>query len=150
LEYLFQDVSREAKLFGIEFRRPALFPQNPDLATKVAVLACKEGFGAQFCHAAMSANYRETRDITRKDTVQEVLELFCSPSQARKLIKTSQSAQLEETLKRDCEIAINRGVFGVPTLTIGDQLFWGNDRLDQALAYAGISHSKAALASANA
>ncbi len=147
LEYLFQDVAREAHEFGIEFHRPSVFPQNAQTVAKVAVVACKEGFGPQFCHAAMIANFRDQRDIAGEDIVQSVLETFCSPSEAGKLIKLSQSAELEATLQSDCEQAIERGVFGVPTFIVSDQLFWGNDRLDRALAYAGSTSSAAALAS---
>ncbi len=42
----------------------------------------------------------------------------------------AQSDELAQTLRRACDAAIQRGVFGVPTLFVGDEMFWGNDRYE--------------------
>lgn len=48
----------------------------------------------------------------------------------------ARSSELEERLARETEAAVARGVFGVPTLFVGDEMFWGNDRFELVRFYA--------------
>jgi 2-hydroxychromene-2-carboxylate isomerase len=54
---------------------------------------------------------------------------------ARQIIADSQSDANKLRLREQTETAAARGIFGAPTFFVGNEMFWGNDRLDDALAY---------------
>ncbi len=135
LEYMFKDVKREAGLTGIEFHRPAIFPQNAQLATQLAMLAFEQGFGVEFCYEALVANYQERCDIACKDDLCRILERVCPPAEAARLMRRCDAKKVAEAVQQEGLAAIERGVFGVPTFFVDREQFWGNDRLDRALDY---------------
>jgi 2-hydroxychromene-2-carboxylate isomerase len=81
-----------------------------------------------------AANYAEQKDISDDETLTAILDgLGVDPSAA---LAAANAPDNKEALKRQTEEAASRGLFGAPSFTVGDELFWGNDRLEAALAWA--------------
>lgn len=95
----------------------------------------------------MLANFAHDQDIASESVVRSVLERLALP--AGQLLKEAQSDANKARLRTATEKAQRRGIFGAPTFFVGDEMFWGNDRLEDALECAGSTAAAGMTANAN-
>jgi hypothetical protein len=81
-----------------------------------------------------TANYAEQQDISDEATLRAILDAL--RVDAERALAAASSPETKQALRRQNEDAVARGLFGAPSFTVGDELFWGNDRLEEALAWA--------------
>jgi 2-hydroxychromene-2-carboxylate isomerase len=86
---------------------------------------------ADFSRHVMSANFADDRDIDNPQTMSELLEALQLP--ATELLAAAQSEDNKRRLRDQTETAHQRGIFGAPTFLVGSEMFWGNDRFEDAL-----------------
>jgi 2-hydroxychromene-2-carboxylate isomerase len=133
--YMWRDMEREAARLGLPFYRPKNFPQNSLLAARIALLGTETGWTPVFTKAVYTAEFGEGRDISDPEVLGAILTdlgLDAGTVMAEALTETNKTR-----LRRMGEDAVSRGLFGSPTFIAEDgELFWGNDRLDQALDWA--------------
>lgn len=120
---------------GIPFKRPDPFPQNSLLSARVATYGSTQHWGETFSKLVFRAQFGEGRNIDDKDLIRElVAEAGGEPESALR------EANLEVTksaLRHATAEAMRLGLFGSPSFVTPDnELFWGNDRLEQALNWA--------------
>ena len=132
--YMWRDVARIATTRELGFRRPTEFPRNSTLAARVALVAAAEGFIAAYSRAVFAANFERDQDIAQPAVIDEILTALGRP--AAELRDKAHSAAFKPMLRAQTARAVELGIFGAPTFTLGDELFWGDDRLDAALAFA--------------
>ena len=87
----------------------------------------------EFCRRIMQLNFAADRDIDSAACVSEVLAQM--GMRAQEIIDEAQEEANKLRLRNQTDLAKTKGVFGAPTFFVGDEMFWGNDRLDDALAY---------------
>ena len=98
-----------------------------------AARACCSTLGA-FCRKVMELNFVRDQDISQPEQmVPIVAELGLS---ALGLTERAQSEPIKTRLRDQTEQARAKGIFGAPTFFVGTEMFWGNDRLDDALLFA--------------
>lgn len=132
--YMWRDMEREARKYGLPFNKPSEFPRAAVLPMRVALLGADESWIGAFCRAVMRQNWVEDLGINDAVNVRRALDgLVADPDD---VIAQAQSDENKLHLRMQTEEAKKRGVFGAPTFFVGDEMFWGNDRLDDALAYA--------------
>lgn len=107
-----------------------LIRRSTHLALKAALVARDAGRLREYHYPAYRARWAEARDLSDRGVVRELLAAAGLDPDAA--LARAESPELEERLERDTQDAIARGVFGVPTLLVGDRLFWGNDRFELA------------------
>ncbi|MEW6453249.1 MAG: 2-hydroxychromene-2-carboxylate isomerase [Pseudomonadota bacterium] len=130
--YMWRDLERECADLDLPFRKPEPFPQNSLLAARVALVALDHPWGDDFCVGVFRAEFGEGRRIDDPATLAGILESL--KVEARPVLEAAQSDVNKPRLRRETERAQQLGVFGAPTFTTADgELFWGNDRLEQAL-----------------
>ena len=132
--YMWHDVARSAAAAGLAFKRPSVFPRSSVLAARVALVAVERGFGAAFVRAALRANFVEDREISEPSVIDELLDELGKDGPA--LREEATSSEHRPRLRAASERAKTLGIFGAPTFLVGDEMFWGNDRLEQALEWA--------------
>ena len=132
--YMWRDMERSAAKYGLPFHLPSRFPRNGLLAARVALLGVQQGWVAAFSRAAMTANFAEDRDIGDPAVIADLLQRMELP--AAELLACAGSEENKLALRRQTEHATEAGLFGAPSFIVGKELFWGNDRLDDALAWA--------------
>ncbi len=101
---------------------------DTSLALRAALVAKDDGRFADYHHPMYRARWAEPRDLSDREVVRQYLAdagLDGEPALAR-----AESDELGARLERDTVEAIERGVFGVPTIFVGDEMFWGNDRFE--------------------
>jgi 2-hydroxychromene-2-carboxylate isomerase len=125
--YMVQDVRRWVRHYGLPFHMPSVFPVNTIRALRTAVAALEEGTFLAYQHAVMQAYWANDQDIGDA----EVLASIASAAglDGPRLVGRAEEGPIKERLKANTDEAIERGVFGAPTFFVGDQMFWGNDRL---------------------
>lgn len=132
--YMWRDLERLAEKEGLPFRRPSRFPRNGLLAARVALVGVEEGWVAPFARAVMTANFAEDREIGEEAVIGEILGTLGLP--AAEVITRAQADANKLALRCQTEHAAELGLFGAPSFRVGEELFWGNDRLEDALAWA--------------
>ncbi len=131
--YMWRDLERICASDGLPLRRPAVFPRNSVLAARAALVAAEEGWCGDFTRAVYHANFAEDRDISKPEVIGGVVAALGRP--APTVLARAQSPEIKARLKAQTEEAVALGIFGAPSFTVGAELFWGNDRLEQALAW---------------
>jgi 2-hydroxychromene-2-carboxylate isomerase len=130
--YMVRDITRIAQARGLSFRLPEPFPQNGLLAARVAIAGLEEGWGEAFARFVYKAEFAEGHDIADRSTLAAALKAAGAP--VEQVFALAETPQIKSKLRANTEEAQAKGIFGAPSFTTGDdELFWGDDRLEQAL-----------------
>ena len=133
--YMWRDLERLCAELGLPFKRPAPFPQYAVLAARVALIALGQGWGEDFCRAVYRAEFGDGRNVGEPDVVAGILGALGQDATAA--VQQAQSDANKAALRAQTEEAQRLGIFGAPSFVTTDgELFWGNDRLEAALAWA--------------
>jgi 2-hydroxychromene-2-carboxylate isomerase len=132
--YMVRDCERQCEELGLTFRLPQPFPQNSLLAARVACVGLEQGWGEEFSRAVYRAQFAEGRNIGEEAVIGEIVG--SSRHDGPAALARAQADDIKLTLRAATEDAQRHGIFGAPSFIAGSELFWGNDRLEQALGYA--------------
>lgn len=132
--YMWRDLERICADLGLPYRKPDTFPQAGLTAARVALVGLEDGWGEEFIRAVYRAQFAEGRLISDPAVIRELLvALRVEP---KPVFDRSQSDAIKDRLRDQTQDAQRIGIFGAPSfVTANGELFWGNDRLEQALAY---------------
>jgi 2-hydroxychromene-2-carboxylate isomerase len=133
--YMWRDLERVCEADGLPLKLPPVrFPQNGLKAARLALVGEAKGWTPAFTRAVFAANYAEQKDISEDATLRDILnELGVNTDAA---LAAAGMPEIKNALRAQTDEAAKRGIFGAPSFTVGDELFWGNDRLEAALAWA--------------
>ena len=131
--YMWRDVERRAGKLGLSIHRPDPFPQNSLLAARVALAAPEGSEMVAFCHNVYLAQFSESLDISDPDVIAACASAARLPAD---ILHQAQQDETKRALRSSTEEAIKLGVFGAPSFTVDAELFWGDDRLEDALDWA--------------
>jgi 2-hydroxychromene-2-carboxylate isomerase len=131
--YMWRDMARTSERLAIRFRKPSVFPRNSVLAARVALVGADEPWLPQFARAVFEANFVHDKDIAAPSELAAILDGLGLPTE---LVARAQSPEYKPRLRAQTERATELGIFGAPTFVSDGELFWGNDRLDEAVAWA--------------
>jgi 2-hydroxychromene-2-carboxylate isomerase len=133
--YMWRDLERICGSLELPLTRLEKFPQNSLLAARVALIGFDSGWGEDFSRAIYRAEFGEAQDIGDEDVVAGVLKDLGHDPQS--VLEQAQTPQNKSRLRSETEEAQRLGLFGAPSFVTADgELFWGNDRLEAALAWA--------------
>ena len=132
--YMWRDVERLCEKHNLPFRKPGRFPQNGLMAARIT-LSLKQEERANFVKAVYQANFVHDRDIS------DLQILHAAARRAGldplEVLAAMTSEPVKEQLKEETSKAADLGIFGAPSFITEDgELFWGNDRLEDALDWA--------------
>ncbi len=133
--YMWRDLERTCERRGLPFRRPAVFPRNGLLAARVVAGHPGAPWLPEFVRAVYTANFRDDRDIADPAVVASCAE--AAGQTAETVLACAARPDTKAALRATTEAAQTSGIFGAPSFQAGDELFWGDDRLQDALRWAG-------------
>jgi len=136
-DYAWRDMARLCEKYGLPWRQPTSFPRTALLPMRVALIGADQGWVAPFVRRMMTMNFAEDRDIDNVEAVTEALTELGLDAPAILALALTDENKLR--LRHQTQQAQARGLFGAPNFISGDELFWGNDRLEDALAWAATS-----------
>jgi len=131
--HMWRDMERLCEKYELPFRRPSRFPRSGLLAARVACMAVDEPWCPRFVRAVFRANFAEDREISRTETIAEILATLGQPP--REVLARAEAEDNKQCLREQNQMAVVKGIFGAPTMIVGEELFWGNDRLEDAIAF---------------
>jgi 2-hydroxychromene-2-carboxylate isomerase len=132
--YMWRDLERVCESQEIPLRKPSVFPRNGLLAARVVCAHSEEAWAPSFVRAIYRANFVDDADISSPAVVEQCLTSVGQNAAA--ILAAAQTPAAKEKLKSQTAEAMARGIFGAPSFVVDDELFWGNDRLEDALAWA--------------
>jgi 2-hydroxychromene-2-carboxylate isomerase len=125
------EVERRAAERGLPpLRWPDPFPGDMLAAMRAATFAQQSGRAVAFSLAAFRQAFAAGRDLGDVDNV--VLAAAACELHPRAVLKGIESRAVKDALRAATDAALERGVTGVPTIAVGERLFWGDDRLEEA------------------
>jgi 2-hydroxychromene-2-carboxylate isomerase len=133
--YMWRDLERTCDALGLPFHRPDPFPQQSLTAMRVALIAHDGDWGEDFAKRVYRAEFAEGRNIGERETLIEIVSELGQDGDS--VLARAETPENKSRLRSVTEEAEKLGIFGAPSfVTESGELFWGNDRLEQALAAA--------------
>lgn len=123
--WMLHNVLRKARALGVPMRPPASHPFNPLVALRAAGLEMPEGERERLIDALFAAAWAEAEDLSRPEVVAAAARRAGLDGEA--LVARAGEPEAKERLRAATDEAIGRGVFGVPTMIVDGELFWGLD-----------------------
>jgi 2-hydroxychromene-2-carboxylate isomerase len=128
-----REVERRASAYGLPpIRWPERWPGNTLVAMRAATFAKQTGRTVSFALAAFRQAFAAGRDLTDPDNV--LVAAAACELHPRAVAKAVETDAVKAALREATDRAGDAGVRGVPTLLVGEEAFWGDDRLEEALA----------------
>ena len=132
--YMWRDLERLCDKYGFPFKRPTVFPRNSILASRVAVLGAEEPWAADFIQSVYRANFAEDQEISDPTAIAGLLARCGVLPQP--VLEKARSEEVKAKLRDQTDQAGKLGIFGAPNFVANKELFFGQDRLDDAIAWA--------------
>ena len=132
LAYMWRDLERRALRHGVPFTAIPHYPNDPDeLADRVATVAALEGWCPAFAKAAYATWFLADQDPGAIGPLSDLLLALGREPAA--VIARANSAEIRDRYAAETEAARSLGIFGSPTFACGSEIFWGDDRLEDAI-----------------
>lgn len=132
--HMWRDLERRSERYGLPFVRPPVFPMNGLRAARIMTAALKEPWCGTFARAVFAAQFARGEDISTDTVLIDALrDCGVDPGQ---WLALAQDDATKTALRERTEQAKGLGIFGAPSFTVGDEIFWGDDRLEDAIAWA--------------
>jgi len=132
--YMWRDIERRAAMHGFPVRLPAPYPVRQSVAANlVAIVGMQEGWGADFVRAAYRRWFELGQETGSEPNISESLrDIGQSPD---RVLKLAGGDDAKTMLANETDAARALGIFGSPTFSVGRELFWGDDRLEDAVSW---------------
>jgi 2-hydroxychromene-2-carboxylate isomerase len=141
-DYVWRDMARQCRKYGLAWTRPTAFPRASLLPARVALVGADKPWLGEYCRRVMQLNFVSDQDIDSAPALSNLLAQLGLPAQD--VIAEAQDGANKLRLRNQTELATAKGIFGAPTFFVGEEMFWGNDRLDDAFECASASKPPAA------
>ncbi len=145
--HMWRDMERRSEKYGLAFRRPDVeagetFPQSSLLAARVALVLLDGRHGAPFTRAVFEAQFQRGENIADADVLaRSAAAVGIDESAWAEVMERALLPENKARLRASVSEAEGKGIFGAPSFTVGGELFWGDDRLDDALMWARASRA---------
>ena len=131
--YTFTDVLRRAATYGLEVQGPPHHPFNPLLGLRTSIAIEDNRKRLQYARQLLDATWGKGKDIAVEQNIKQIAT-GCDID-PEWLVSCAQNPKIKQKLIDETQFAIELGVFGVPTFRVDDQIFWGDDRINELLRY---------------
>ncbi len=133
--YVWRDMERLCARYGLPaWKMPSEFPRMGVLASRVVLAGEDQPWVGAFCRRVMDRNFAQDQDINVPASLHPILTGLEVDADA--LLAAAQSDEVKAKLRAQTDRALSLGIFGAPTFFAGPEMFWGNDRLEEALEWA--------------
>ena len=134
VNYMWRDIERRAEGYGFFAKTPVPYPLTEfDLANKLAILGFKEGWGIDYVRLTYKRWFQEGKEPATEPNISEI----CNELKIDKerVILNANSSDIENQYLKNTESARENKVFGSPTFIVNSEIFWGDDRMEDAITW---------------
>jgi len=134
VDYMWRDIERRAEGYGFFAKTPVPYPLSEfDLANKLAILGLKEGWGVDYVRLTYKRWFQEGKEPATEPNISEICnELNIDKGQ---IISKANAEDVEKEYLANTESARNNKVFGSPSFIVNGEIFWGDDRMEDAITW---------------
>ena len=132
--YMWRDLERLCQKHGLPWNRPTGFPRGSILPARIVLAAGSAAWVPAFVQRAFVANFAEDQDIGEATSAESILTAL--GADARDLLQLAGSPEVKAALRAQTDEAARLGIFGAPDFVTAGELFFGQDRLDDAVDWA--------------
>lgn len=132
--YMWRDLERLCRKYELPWRKPSVFPRNTVLAARAACALDGDPRQGDCIRSLFRANFALDRDISDPAVVAEALRVCEIDGDA--IVARAGTPEVKAALRANTERARAAGIFGAPDCLVGDELFFGQDRIADAIAWA--------------
>ena len=128
--YRMQELRRWRNRLELELNlEPQFFPTDSNLASCVIIGALEAGYNVtELVYELMRAVWVREEDVSETSVIVSAIER--SGGSVDDLLATARNSKVQDILVQNSEQAVSKGVFGVPSYVVGEEVFWGQDRLE--------------------
>jgi 2-hydroxychromene-2-carboxylate isomerase len=132
--YMWRDIERRAAMYGLPVKVPAPYPAKQSIAANlVAIVGMREGWGADFVRAAYRRWFQQGEETGSEPNLSSSLhDIGQDPA---RVLALANSEEVNALLLSETDAARQLGIFGSPTFTVGKEIFWGDDRMGDAISW---------------
>ncbi|MEJ2123006.1 MAG: 2-hydroxychromene-2-carboxylate isomerase [Alphaproteobacteria bacterium] len=131
LTYMWRDLERRAERLKIEYRKPLVYPPNTLLTARLGMVADQLGRCREFSQEVFRRHWTKGQPIGTESNLDGALRaVFDNADDVR---SRANQQDIKDALRAQTERASGLGIFGSPTFVVGNELFWGDDRLEEAI-----------------
>jgi len=132
--YMWRDIERRAAMHGLAVAIPAPYPAKQSVtANLVAVVGMNEGWGPDFVRAAYRRWFQKGEETGSEPNLSSSLRDV--GQDVGRVLALANSAATNDRLLAETDAARELGIFGSPNFAVGREVFWGDDRLDDAISW---------------
>ena len=134
VDYMWRDIERRAKSYGFFAKTPVPYPLSEfDLANQIAILGLEEGWGIDYVRLTYKKWFQEGKEPAIDPSISEVCdELKLNKNE---LILAAKDQIIQNKYLSNTDSARNNKIFGSPSFVVNSEIFWGDDRMEDAIAW---------------
>ena len=134
VNYMWRDIERRAEGYGFFAKTPVPYPLSEfDLANQIAILGLKKGWGEKFVISTYKKWFQEGKEPAIDPSISEVCdELKLNKNE---IITAAKDQKIQNKYLLNTDSARNNKIFGSPTFVVNSEIFWGDDRMEDAIAW---------------
>ena len=134
VNYMWRDIERRAEGYGFFAKTPVPYPLTEfDLANKLALLGLKEGWGVDYIRLTYKRWFQEGKEPATEPNISEIFKELKIDKE--KVIKDANSSEIDKQYLKNTESARENKVFGSPSFIVNGEIFWGDDRMEDAITW---------------
>ena len=132
VNYMWRDIERRAEGYGFFAKTPVPYPLSEfDLANQIAIYGLDEGWGVDYIRLTYKKWFQEGKEPAIDPSVSEICEKL--KINKDKIILKAKSKEIENKYISNTKDARNNKIFGSPTFIVDNEIFWGDDRMEDAI-----------------
>ena len=132
VNYMWRDIERRAEGYGFFAKTPVPYPLSEfDLANQIAIYGLDEGWGVDYIRLTYKKWFQEGKEPAIDPSVSEICEKL--KINKDKIILKAKSKEIENKYISNTSDARNNKIFGSPTFIVNNEIFWGDDRMEDAV-----------------
>ena len=134
VNYMWRDIERRAEGYGFFAKTPVPYPLTQfDLSNKLAIVGLKEGWGVDYVRLTYKRWFQEGKEPAVETNISEICnELKIDKDKA---IEKANTEELEKEYLENTDSARKNKVFGSPSFIVKNEIFWGDDRMEDSISW---------------
>ena len=134
VNYMWRDIERRSAGYGFFAKTPVPYPLSEfDLANQLAILGLSNGWGVQYVRLSYKKWFQEGKEPAIEPNLSEVCDEL--KLDKNEIISKAKSKEIETEYLNNTDGARKLKIFGSPTFVVGEEIFWGDDRLEDAVKF---------------
>ena len=134
VDYMWRDIERRAEGYGFSAKTPVPYPLTEfDLANKLAILGLKEGWGIDYVRLTYKRWFQEGKEPATEPNITEIFQEL--KIEKKKVMEDVMKDEIENQYQLNTNNARDNKVFGSPSFVLNKEIFWGDDRMEDAISW---------------